>query len=189
MQDGTIPRQAGAKEILVEKICRNNMRRIHMKSIAPCIQQYTISAQLFDKVLNEFPKEELTKSPGRDSNPMIWIAGHVVQSRATLLNMLGVKKETGWGELFGRGAKRPDDASHYPKMDEILSVWNEIAGGFTGRLIALTEQDLEREAPIQLPGPDNTICNAITFFAFHEIFHIGQMAYLSKWLGRGQLVG
>lgn len=160
-----------------------------MKSIAPCIQQYALSAHLFEKVLKGLGQKELMRSPGADSNPMIWVAGHVVQSRATLLHMLGVKKETPWGELFSRGASRPEDITRYPKIEEILSVWNEMAGGLMGRLNALTEQDLEKEAPLELPGPDKTIRNAITFLAFHETFHIGQMAYLSKWLGRGQLVG
>jgi hypothetical protein len=36
---------------------------------------------------------------------------------------------------------------------------------------------------------DKTQRGAIVFLNYHETYHVGQMAYLRKWLGYSQLVG
>ena len=40
------------------------------------------------------------------------------------------------------------------------------------------------DAPIE----DKSIAGTITFFAYHESYDIGQMAYVRKWLGRGGII-
>ena len=50
--------------------------------------------------------DELWKAPTDRNNGMLWIAGHVVQTRAMILQVLGEPVDTGWGKLFDRGAPR-----------------------------------------------------------------------------------
>ena len=44
-------------------------------------------------------------------------------------------------------------------------------------------------APRDFPVPDKTIRGAINFLAYHEAYHLGQMGYLRKWLGKDSLRG
>ncbi len=36
---------------------------------------------------------------------MLWIFGHMVNTRAQLLKMLGGEADLGWGDVFSRGAE------------------------------------------------------------------------------------
>lgn len=49
------------------------------------------------RALDGLTHEELWRRLTTSNNPLLWVAGHVVQTRATVLQMLGVQAETGWG--------------------------------------------------------------------------------------------
>jgi len=157
--------------------------------ISPSVQQYAISNLLFADALKDLSDEELLKSPGRRSNSMLWNAGHITTSRCLLLNMLGEQMEIPWPELFGRGAKRVDDPRELPALDEILSIWRDVTDRLMRTFEEPSEAKLEEKTPINFPVADKTIRGGISFLAYHEACHIGQLAYLRKWLGKGQLVG
>ena len=57
---------------------------------------------------------------------MLWVAGHVVQTRATVLQMLGQPVDTGWGNLFDRGI-RIGDAKQYPSGTDVARVMREVS--------------------------------------------------------------
>jgi hypothetical protein len=57
------------------------------------------------------------------------------------------------------------------------------------RLELLTEEELAKPASFPVLTGDKTKRGAIVFLNYHETYHIGQMAYLRKWLGYSQLVG
>ena len=44
-------------------------------------------------------------------------------------------------------------------------------------------------SPRPFPIPDKTMRGALAFIQFHETDHVGQLAYLRKWLGHSALVG
>jgi uncharacterized damage-inducible protein DinB len=39
------------------------------------------------------------------------------------------------------------------------------------------------------PSTDGTLGGVISFLAYHETYHVGQAAYLSRWLGHAQIMG
>jgi hypothetical protein len=43
--------------------------------------------------------------------------------------------------------------------------------------------------PHDKPTFDGKVGGFIAFLAFHEAYHAGQVSYLRKWLGHGQLTG
>jgi hypothetical protein len=57
------------------------------------------------------------------------------------------------------------------------------------RLEEIGDAELSAKCPRDFPIADKTMRGAITFLAYHEGYHVGQMAYLRKLLGKGQLVG
>lgn len=46
-------------------------------------------------------------------------------------------------------------------------------------------EQLEAPAPYDLPGADGTLLSTINYFAFHEAYHMGQVAVLRKALRCG----
>jgi hypothetical protein len=144
--------------------------------------------QLFHRALDGIDREHLLQRPHDGSNPLIWIAGHAMTSRASLTKMLGEKVENPWTELFKRGATIDSNVS-YPDIQEIVSLWEDVTEKLMTRLKALTDEELAQPATFPVPAGDKTQRGAIVFLNYHETYHIGQMAYLRKWLGYSQLVG
>ncbi|MHC9542585.1 MAG: DinB family protein [Vulcanimicrobiota bacterium] len=157
--------------------------------LKPIAQYFTLSENFFRKSLKDMSNTELLESPSEHSNCMLWIAGHVTYSRSRILNLLGVKIDMPSAQLFARGSGKLIDASGNPGIEEILKVWDECTEALRERLEAMTDSELNQQSPIDLPSDDKSILGALSFFAFHETYHIGQMAYLYTWLGKGQLVG
>ena len=156
--------------------------------IAPSVHQYGVSTSLFEMALEGLSKEELLKSVGDGSNPMIWMVGHLASTRSSLLNLLGRKQEVSWAGRFGRGTTI-SDAGEYLPLEQMLAVWKDTTTALMARFEEIGDQELSAESPRNFPVPDKTIRGAISFMAYHEVYHVGQMAYLRKWLGRGSLVG
>ena len=144
--------------------------------------------QLFHRALDGIDREHLLQRPHDGSNSLIWIAGHATTSRASLTKMLGESVENPWSELFKRGATIDSNVS-YPEIQEIVSLWEDVTEKLMTRLKALTDEELAQPATFPVPAGDKTQRSAIVFLNYHETYHIGQMAYLRKWLGHSQLVG
>jgi uncharacterized damage-inducible protein DinB len=139
------------------------------------------------QALEGLTQEELWQSPTSHNNPMLWVAGHVAQTRATVLQMLGEQIDTGWGNLFERGAKI-EDRKQYPSGPEIERVLREVNPRLTAALSALTDEQLNRPASLPIPGL-KTFADELSFFALHDSYHVGQLAYIRKSLGYPGLAG
>jgi hypothetical protein len=143
---------------------------------------------LFHRALDGIDRERLLQRPHDGSNPLIWIAGHAMTSRASLTKMIGEEIENPWAELFKRGATIDSNIS-YPEIQQIVSLWEGITEKLMARLKSLTDDELLQPSAFPVPTGDKTQRGAIVFLNYHETYHVGQMAYLRKWLGFSQLVG
>ena len=156
-------------------------------SIVPISQIFGVSTALYEKALAGLDRETLLKRPGTGTNPLLWIAGHLASSRYGLAGVLGRPREFPLGKIFSRGAA-PGDLSALPEIGPIQEAWRDISALLMSRLEELTDAELSAPSPRSFPIPDGTIRGAITFLAYHEGYHVGQMAYLRKWLGFPGLV-
>lgn len=156
--------------------------------IAAVVPLFRASDQLFHRVLEGIKREDLLRRPHDASNPLIWIAGHAMTSRATLTKMIGELVENQWSDIFARGS-RVDSTTTYPEISEIVLLWDRVTERLMARLELLGDEELAKPTSFPVPTGDKTKRGAIVFLNYHETYHIGQMAYLRKWLGYSQLVG
>ncbi len=148
---------------------------------------FSINEELVPQALEGLSHDELWRAPSSHNNAMLWVAGHVAQTRALVLQMLGQPLDTGWGNLFDRGAKvgRPSD---YPSGPEIVDKMRAINPRLREALSALTSEQLAQPASLGIPGLNN-LGDELAFFALHESYHVGQLAYIRKSLGYAGMVG
>lgn len=156
--------------------------------LALSIETIQRNSKLYEAALDGLGSEDLRRAPGDDSNPMIWVAGHLLFYRTTMLKFLGESVEPRWEDVFQRGAKVGPDAG-FPELDEIRREWTKASEKLVQRLAKLTDQEALAPSPAQFPVEENSMRATVGFLAWHESYHIGQMAYLRKWLGRPGLVG
>ncbi len=150
--------------------------------IAPSVALFAFNARLFEKALLGLSSEQLLSSPSESSNPILWIAGHLANTRFGLSAMLGRKLHRPWGDIFNRSASRPTKDS-YPELSVVHAAWTEVGAALLGRFEELTDADLRAPSPRPFPVPDPSMRGAIAFLAYHEGYHLGQIAYVRKALG------
>jgi hypothetical protein len=102
--------------------------------------------------------------------------------------MIGEEVENPYSELFKRGATIDSNVS-YPEIQEVVSLWDLVTEKLMSRLSLLSDEELSKPASFPVPAGEKNQRGAIFFLNYHETYHIGQMAYLRKWLGYSQLVG
>lgn len=154
---------------------------------APIVTIFAINNSFVPGALEGLSDKELWSAPTPRNNAMLWIAGHVVQTRAMVLQILGEPVDTGWGKLFDRGVT-VGEASQYPSANEIERAMAEITPRLMAKLVSLDDETLAKPATIGVPGT-TTLADELAFFALHDSYHIGQMAYIRKGLGYPGLAG
>jgi uncharacterized damage-inducible protein DinB len=157
-------------------------------AISTIVPLFRTSDQLFHRAVDGIKREDLLRRPHDGSNPLIWVAGHAMTARGSLAKIVGERVENQWSDLFARGAA-VDSNDIYPEVTEIISLWDTVTEKLMSGLEQLSDDELAQPAPFPIPTGDNTKRGAIVFLNYHETYHIGQMAYLRKWLGYSQLVG
>lgn len=156
--------------------------------IAHAAASFQMNAQLLDKSLDGLSAEEWHKRPGDSSNSLIWVAGHIVWARSRVLMLLGKEWSRPWLSLFERGSK-PGDAAGYPPLEELVAAWKEVKASLSEALEGASAEALAAPGPGKIPSFDGKLSGVVAFMAWHEGYHVGQAAYLRRWLGHGQVAG
>jgi hypothetical protein len=141
---------------------------------------------LYAKALHGLDATELTRAPTENSNPMVWMAGHLAQSRVRLARLLGVERDVPWPSLFLRGSP-PPESEGYPALAEIRREWETAGSALRSRLRTMTDEELYGELQVKIPSTDGTLEGAIVFALFHEGYHVGQMGYVRRTLGKERI--
>jgi len=149
---------------------------------------YVRSTQMLAKCCNGLSEQEWGRQPNDCANCMKWIVGHLVWARSRAIALLGSQWERSWQAQFARGEK-PCDPALYPAPAEMLAAWQEAADVLAAALETVSEERLAE--PVKQPSPsfDGKISGMVSFLAFHEAYHVGQAAYLRRWLGHDGPVG
>jgi uncharacterized damage-inducible protein DinB len=120
------------------------------------------------------------------ANPILWIAAHVVSTRAGFLRAIGGTIEIPWAAQFRRGGEATNEAS-WPALAAVLAAWEEVHAAFMARLDAVTAAQLA--ARVALPGLEKTLLGALGLAALHDSYHVGQLAMARRRFGLDRLVG
>jgi hypothetical protein len=158
--------------------------------ISEAIASFHLNEHVLDKGFPVFTTEESLRQPAPQSNHAVWIFGHIIYSRVSVLKFIGRGGEFQhpWLPLFKRGEKLRE-ASAYPSWPELLEAWTEITPTLHKALEEVALEVLDSPSPEGVPSADKKISGLINFFAYHEAYHAGQLAYVTKWLGHDGPVG
>jgi uncharacterized protein YndB with AHSA1/START domain/uncharacterized damage-inducible protein DinB len=157
-------------------------------AVAPLALIFSVNDSLASRTFEKMADEDLWRRPTERSNPMLWIFGHMVNTRAQMLKMFGEPFDTGWGDVFDRGASL-GDAARYPTRETVQAVSHNVNSQLYAKLGALTDAELAKPAT-RAPTPAvQTIADQIAFLVMHDTYHVGQLAYVRKALGHPGVAG
>jgi uncharacterized damage-inducible protein DinB len=156
----------------------------------PTIPELRTAAQIFErnesmlaKAITGLTAEQWTARPAGAGNSALWILGHMVWARSRTLKLLGVAWEKPWLHHFERGSK-PEDSALYPSSEEILIAWQGLSASLPPALEAAPSEAMAAAAPEPSPSFDGTVGGMVSFLAMHESYHVGQVVYLRRLIGR-----
>ncbi|MFZ1083650.1 MAG: DinB family protein [Terracidiphilus sp.] len=156
--------------------------------IAGAAGEFAQNTGFLQKAVADLTHEQWLDRPGDHSNHITWIVGHVIWARHALINRVGGTWSCPGLDPFARSAKLGKSAS-YPSPEQLMSLWSESAAAVDATLTALTPEALAAPAPPGPPSPDGKVSGFISVLAWHETYHLGQIAYLRTWLGQSGVFG
>lgn len=153
------------------------------KIAQPVKAQLELQTILFRRVLSEITDDEANKSQANNLISVKWIAGHLVNTRISLLSILtGKGEDPVYSKLFGKGTSGIVGQS-FPAMNEVFEKWESVSSDLMESIENCTDDFLMSKPPFQTSIPDNTMIGLIAFMTTHEAQHTGQISVLRKLIG------
>jgi uncharacterized damage-inducible protein DinB len=109
------------------------------------------------------------------SNHTNWLLGHVLHCRYMLANMLGVQESNPFGKIYWGKM----DEKNFPSFAEVTKHFPVISIKLIEKLSSLTDTELDAKPTADKPS----LTEIISFFVYHEAYHIGQIGLTRKLIG------
>ena len=149
---------------------------------------FKVNTDIISMAIADVKEEDWLRTPGDDSNHLLWLLGHVVVHRGVVLKTVGADWDASWRSLFVRGSERVE-AAQYPSIEEMREAWSQVSEQIKTTLNESPAEVLDKPVPEGSLSFDKKISGQVAFLAFHDSYHTGQISFLRKWLGYGQTIG
>lgn len=147
------------------------------------IRSYQGNTFYLKGMLTGLSDQDMLLSTG-ESNTIGWILGHITLTRAQILQRLNVDCQIEDSEkMFDRGAEKRKDTNM--SLEETLNKYAARGEKIAAALSSLSDDDLKKNLDIQLPGGKNDVETFLSFLAWHETFHLGQIDLIKAAAGKG----
>jgi len=115
-------------------------------SVKPVAFIFATNDSLAERSFQGVAEGDLWKRPTAQNNPMLWIFGHMVSTRANILKLLGDDFDTGLGDVFARGAALTDvkyrDRAAWQTVCEMYRLWPFFQATIENAALALVKADM-----------------------------------------------
>ena len=155
--------------------------------VEPIAQILRGNAALFGRAVVEVDADAARDRPAGRANHIGFILCHVLDARGWTASFLGADGTHAFSEQFN-AAEGIDDLE-LPPLDELAAEFAAVTDRLLSRLEELTDEDLERQVERAFPFSEKTVISGLTFLAWHESYHVGQLALLRSYLGLSSLTG
>ena len=149
--------------------------------IKPILASYRFSNFIMNLVLTDLTNEQATtRSRKGEGSSISWIVGHLLDFRCQAINLFGIEREREFKEMF----RYASDGSDYPDIKELKEEWDKLHNEIEAAFANITDDQIT--APIKSENSvheEKTVLDVITFFMWHESYHIGVIGAIRKELG------
>lgn len=139
-----------------------------------------------DRFSTGFADNQMTAMPTPTSNHVLWNLGHLAVSNAWFASMVDgapVGVEDSWDKMFGMNSKPVADASGYPSIADVRAMYQKTAERLEDAARARSDADLLQPPTGESGGFLSDKLDSIIKAAWHEGWHLGQIAEIRKSLG------
>jgi len=138
------------------------------------------------KYMGGFADDKLTAQPGGLVNHLLWTQGHLAATAAWALSVVSGEKGAvpdSYDKLFGMGSSPTADPAAYPSAAEVRGYFDS---SFNKLVAAASKMnDTQLAAAVEAGGFARDKADLLAKIAWHEGWHVGQVADLRRLLGLG----
>ena len=123
-----------------------------------------------------------TRLPG-GGNSLAFLAAHLTDSRHFLTERIGHPLANPVASYLA-DARTIDDITAWPSLAELRAAWCAVSAHVQSRLGEMSVADLAQPNANRFPLADGTQLGMIAFLVQHDSYHVGQMVFLRRQLGK-----
>lgn len=142
---------------------------------------------LLNKMIDSVPADKGCFQPHPSSNHIVWTMGHLASTYAWLCTLLDkdskVAVPDAYNGLFGQASRPVAEATKYPPPGEVRGVFDRTFKAFVAAVEGLAEKDLWAKPDVETNGFATSKIDGAYKCAWHDGWHLGQVADIRRALG------
>ena len=154
-------------------------------SMQTVLNTFRVGSGLLEKGISTLDDAAAAQIVVDNTNPTVWLVGHLLMSRWYLLGLFTEPEELPWASVLG---KKYDPSAVYPTVAELKEAWTNVSDALFEQMERASDDHYEKGIDWNLPNGDKTVRGACLFYCYHEGWHLGQIAYARKGMGMEGLV-
>jgi len=142
--------------------------------------------KMVDDMAAGIPDARATEQLPGASNHKLWTYGHLANTAAWINSLVTGKMGTvpeNYNKLFGMGSTPSSDAAAYPALDDVRAVYQKVFDEVLANFAAMDDAALTGPCAASSEGFASDKLDALLKMAWHEGWHLGQLAALRRGLG------
>ena len=140
------------------------------------IDMFNMQAGIFSNALEGLSDKNALDRPNDKVNHLNWLLGHLATCRLMLFNLLGGNEKDPYIDLYFKALSTENT---YPSLAVVKSCFETATRQLVQKIESISEEEMETE----IPGKGGRPKDFISFFVYHEAYHLGQVGYARKFLG------
>jgi uncharacterized damage-inducible protein DinB len=151
--------------------------------LAPLAQILELNTDLLLNCIDGLSDAEAQRQLDAGGNSAAFLAAHLTDSRHFLAARLDRPLDNPLAPVLS-DARGIEDVKTWPPLAEIRAAWLAVSEHLLAALGPLTAEELARPHSHRFPISDSTRLGMIAFLVQHDSYHVGQLAFLRRQLGK-----
>jgi uncharacterized damage-inducible protein DinB len=151
--------------------------------VAPLSSLFDLNTDLLLNCLEGLSDGEAQRRLEAGGNSVTFLAAHLTDSRHFLVSRLGHPLPNPLARYLA-DVRSIEDITDWPTLDEIRYAWLAVSGHLRAVLRGMTAGELAEPDSHRFPVSDGTRLGMITFLVQHDSYHLGQIGFIRRQLGK-----
>jgi uncharacterized damage-inducible protein DinB len=151
-------------------------------AVAPLASIFELNTDLLLNCLAGLSETEAQARLPGGGNSLAFLAAHLTDTRHVLVERLGSPLANPLAGYLA-DARGIDDIRSWPSLAEIRSAWIAVSSHVGHVLASMSHEEVTQGIAHRL-SLDGTRLGLIAFLAQHDAYHVGQMAFVRRQLGK-----
>jgi uncharacterized damage-inducible protein DinB len=151
--------------------------------LTPLVTILELNTDLLLNALDGLSDSEAQHRLPGGGNSVAFLAAHLTDSRHFLASRLGHPLANPLARYLA-DAKSIDEIRSWATLDQVRAAWISISGHLLTALESIGAEELDRPNAHRFPCDDTTGLGLVAFLTQHDSYHIGQVAFVRRQLGR-----